>query len=171
MRGLILGFVGLSALPALLSGQERGLDSFAEVRSVETEDGDTGSFESESGERYVVMPLLAADGEGTVGDRTTTLWVHHRSRWHWDFFSYSSDSWAWVTNAKKDGSLVEVDVLEAHLVHRKCYGDHSTTVKNKGKAHAYFRITGVAVCKADITGWACAEKEGYGRWCSNRTLD
>lgn len=74
----------------------------------------------------------------------------------------------WVTDAKTGGNLIEVDQLEAHLVHAKCYGDHSVTVKNRSSAHAYFRIGGLAVCQTGITAWACAEQDGCGRWCSGK---
>ena len=175
MRRLTVVGLVLMGLTASVATAQRGVDTFEEARSVEVElegmeevlEGMEEGLEWESSEAYTVIPLLPFGAEGEV--RTDgTLWVHFRSRWSWTFFSYSSDVWAWVTDAKKDGKLVEVDQLEAHLVHDSCYGDHSVTVKNKSKAHAYFKMVGIAVCKTGITAWACAEEEGYGRWCSDR---
>ena len=143
-----------------------GLDSFEEARQAELPERESDQYEAVSSEGYVVTPLLESDGEGTLQRDGKTLYVHFRYKWRWNFVSYSSDCWAWVTDAKKGGQLVQVDRLEAHLVHKECYGDHSVAVNNASKAHAYFRYNGIAACKASISAWACAENAGYGRWCA-----
>ena len=143
------------------------LDSLDEARKVETAEKE--HRETLSAEGYLVTPLLESDDEGSLKrDSTTTLYVHFRYKWNWRVISYSSDCWAWVTDAKKGGNLVRVDRLEAHLVHNDCnYGNHSVRVENASRAHAYFRYAGVPfACKSGVTAWACAEKTGYGRWCA-----
>ena len=142
------------------------VDSFADARQVETAAEEC--TESLSADGYFVAPLVESDDEGVLKSNGRTLWVHFRYKWDWNVLTYKSDCWAWVTDAKKGGTPVAVDRLEAHLVHGECgYGDHSVTVNNASKAHAYLRYTGFPfACKSNVTAWACAEKAGYGRWCA-----
>ena len=151
-----------------------GLDTIAQAKDVKPAEGDGNYFQSESREIYTVSALEEAvlekeDKDGNVVRTTTTLWLHHRSRWYWNFFSYTSDCWAWVTDAKNGGRDVKVDQIEAHLVHDSHFGKIKAVERNSSNAHAKSRHYGVAVPKVGITAWACAENTGLGRWCTTET--
>ena len=146
-----------------------GLDSFEEAQQVIAPVREADHYESASGEGYVVTPLVKSDDEGNLKKSDgSLLYLHYRYKWNWDFFSYSSDCWAWVTDAIKGGAPVRVDRLEAHLTHKACFGRHSKSANNASRVHAYFRITGIAVCKTGITAWACLENTNYGRFCTKK---
>ena len=151
-----------------------GLDTLAEAMKVPPAEGEGNHFESEIHEIYTVTALEQAvvvdkDAGGREKKRTTTLWLHHRCRWYWNFVSYKSDCWAWITDAKTDGKLVEVDQIEAHLVHDSHFGTNRKIEKNASAAHCRSRHYGVGVPKVGITAWACAENSGFGRWCTSQT--
>lgn len=145
-----------------------GLDSFEDAIQVNRPEGESDHHEDISSDIYVVTPLRSQDEEGTLVQQATALWLHQRSRWKWNFFSYASDCWVWVTDARDGGNLVTVDRLEAHLSHDSCFGDHSVTRNNVSKAHASLRMYGFAVCKAGIYAYGCAEKTDFGRWCTEK---
>ena len=150
------------------------LDTIEQAKNVKPAEGEGNRFQSESGDVYTVSALeeavLVEKGkDGKNKKRTTTLWLHQRCRWYWDFFSYKSDSWAWVTDAKIGGRDVKVDQIEAHLVHDSHFGKNSKIERNSNVAHAKSRHFGVAVPKVGITAWACAENSGLGRWCTTET--
>ena len=125
-----------------------------------------GPLESHSGGFYFVSPLREKNENGETKDRGTTLWVHWRGEWYWDFFSYRSDVWAWVTDAQSGGNLVVVDKIEAYAKHTECYGENRDVRTNSSNAHAHLYVGGVAVCKSGVCAWSCAEHTGYGRWCA-----
>lgn len=125
-----------------------------------------GVGQSEQRRRYNSVAMTQTDPNGNIKAQGTTLWLHHTAGWYWDFFSYSSDSWAWVTDAQTGGNPVSVDSIEAILTHNSCYGNQSAKSANTNVTHAYVRVTGIAVCKSDICAYACAEKAGYTRWCT-----
>lgn len=151
----------------------RGLRTLAEARTAEIKGPDIkglptldGPMESESGGFYYVTPLRQMDDKGEVKERGTTLWVHWRGEWYWDFFSYRSDVWAWVTDAQVGGNLVAVDRIEAYAKHQQCYGENKDVRTNTHSAHAHLFVGGVGVCKSGVCGSSCAEHKGYGRWCA-----
>ena len=145
-----------------------GLDTFEMALRVVNAKGEVDYFESEAGESYTVIPLSQTDEVGSINVAVSTLWLHRRARWYWNFFSYSSDCWVWITDQKDGGNLVVVDKIEAHLTHSSCYGDQSVSRNNVSSAHAYVRNSGFAVCKSGICAWGCAEQKGYNRWCGNK---
>ena len=147
------------------------LDTIAQAKDVKPAEGEGNHFQSESREIYTVSALeeavLVETGkDGKDKKRTTTLWIHCRCRWYWDFFSYKSDCWAWVTDAKDGGREVKVDQVEAHLVHDSNFGKNRKIERNSSRAHAKSRHFGVAVPKPGITAWGCAENSGFGHWCT-----
>jgi hypothetical protein len=127
--------------------------------------GTVERLESAGGSRYSVMPIRGKNNKGEL-DAAATLWLHSSVSWSWDFFSYSSDSWAVVTDAQTGGNVIPVDTIQAYLRHDQCYGDQVDTQHNTGVAHALVRVGCVGVCKAGVCGHGCAEKAGYGRWCT-----
>ena len=144
-----------------------GLDSFEEARNVEElPEGELSHRQALSGEAYFVEVMQGSNEDGSLKERGSTIYVHRRVKWYYNIISFSSDCWAWTTNS--NGELVEVDRLEAHLTHSGHYPDQVDTKTNATRAHAFFRITGIPVYKVDICGWSCAEKNGYGRWCTKK---
>ena len=152
------------------------LDTLAQAQNVNPAEGAASNFESEAHETYTVSALeddvvqeTAENGETTTS--VTTLWVHCRSRWYWDFFSYKSDSWVWITDSQNGGKLVKIDRVEANLVHNSHYGTSQKVEKNSSSAHAKARIFGVAVAKVGICAWGCVENSGIGRWCTAQSCN
>ncbi len=141
-----------------------GLDSFEEAKDIELPEGIPNYYQALSGETYVVEVLQESSEDGSLKERGAAIYVHYRAKWNYNFISFSSDSWTTDANGKP----VKVDRLEAHLTHSAHYGDQADIKNNASSAHAFFRITGIPVNKADICGWACAEKSGYGRWCAEK---
>ena len=121
--------------------------------------------EASTGSSYTVNPLRTTARDGN--EAATTLWVHCYVEWHWDFFSYQSDCYAWVTDAQSGGNAVAVDKITAHISHDQCYGSGADTQHNSPNAHSFTRINGIAVCKSGVSGRGCAEHTGYGSWCTN----
>jgi hypothetical protein len=128
-----------------------------------------GVLEAREASAYTVVPLYGRGKTGEVDSKAATLWLHHRVSWSWDFFSYSSDCWAWVTDAQDGGNPVAVDRIEAFLRHDGGYPSESDAQTNSASAHAFFRNAGVAVSKQNACGHGCAEKAGYGKWCTPET--
>jgi hypothetical protein len=148
--------------------KERSLqDLLALARDMaQTNQGRNEIVQATSGTFYTVHPLRKMSEDGRV-NLAQTLWLHCSGGWHWDFFSYQSDCYAWVTDAQDGGNAIAVDSITAYLSHDQCYGSGSDTQHNSPNAHAFTRINGVAVCQTAITIRACAEHRGYNPWCTN----
>ena len=71
-----------------------------------------------------------------------------------------------ATTAYADGVPAQVDVLTAYLSHEKKYPARTDAQKNSAEAVATFRKSGLGVRKIVAYCHACAEKAGYGRWCT-----
>ena len=121
--------------------------------------------EAASGFAYLVTPFVRREKDLRV-TAAGTLWVHCSVSWSWDFFSYASDSWAWVTDAQDGGSPVAIDRICAYLRHDSCYGNQEDCQTGSAAAHALLRNGGIGVCKASVCGNGCADQSGYGHWCT-----
>jgi hypothetical protein len=152
----------------LAFGHGRHPMRFSDARSAEIvlPNQTDGVLESLTGGFYQVTPLRQLDNNGEVAERGATLWLHWRGEWYWDFFSYRSDVWAWVTDAQTGGNLVVVDKIEAYARHDSHYGLNKDVRLNSSSAHAHLFVGGIAVGKSGVCGSACAEKTGYPRWCA-----
>ena len=125
-----------------------------------------GPLEFLTGGFYQVSPLRQVGDDGETLRDGVTLWLHWRGEWYWDFFSYRSDVWAWVTDAQTGGNPIVVDRIEAYARHDSHYGLNKDVRLNSSIAHAHLFVGGVAVGKSGVCGSACAEKMGYSRWCA-----
>ena len=147
-----------------------GLNTLAEAQDLPHVEGDGTCYQLESTEVYSFTDLDGAvveekDDKGASVTRARRLRVHHRSKRSWNFFSYKSDCWVWVTDVAT-GKLVVVDQLEAHVVHNSDFGENRKIEKDVSSVHARIRVRGLAVANPSICAWGCAENSGFGRWCS-----
>lgn len=126
--------------------------------------------QAQSGAEYFSIPFREMGAEGEYLKAGRTLWLHCRVSWYWDFFSYSSDSWAWVTDAAAaDSNKVAVQEISAYLRHTSAYGSQQDTRQNSSIAHAFVRVSGIGVSKAGVCGHSCAKEPGFGSWCTRES--
>lgn len=141
------------------------LEEFHRQKEVSAARTDLDPIDMERHERYTVMPLIR-NSEEAAANSVEQLYVHNWFEWNASFLSYESFSEAWVTEDKHSKERIPVDLLEVHLMHDHSYGHHIETKRNSSYARAHFKITSVPLKRPHISGYACVEHVGFGRFCS-----
>lgn len=65
-----------------------------------------------------------------------------------------------------NGDPAQVDKLTAYLRHEKKYPAQTASQNNSAEAVAAYRMTGFGARKIVAYCYVCAEKKGYGKWCT-----
>ena len=141
------------------------LDEFRDKEKVLALSTSTDLIDVERHERYTVMPLISNSAEAAAGT-VDQLYVHNWFEWKTSFLSYESFSEAWVTEDEHSKERIPVDLLEVHLVHDHSYGHHTDTKRNSSYARAHFKITSLPLKRPHISGYACVEHAGFGKFCT-----
>ena len=125
-----------------------------------------GKIELREASFYQIFPLLKSDESGRVISKGS-LWIHVKVHVYWDFWHYSSDVWAWITDSRDNGNLVNVDKITAFISHDNHYGSGKDEQHNTYGAHAFVRNNGIAVPSSCVYGRGCVEHTGYYQTCTD----